>query len=238
MRVFQHQKDKLHHHIRSKHLEKDIKCEECDYVTDQNNKLKRNIHAKHTMKKCNECDYTSLSQHDIKKHKNMHHAPDNGIVNSAFNKTLYNKTWKVRGNKDPLVVLEMYKSKIRNEVREYINEKEAVKWYIGLKVKMMKTDKDGNKLEEAHPGFTSNHKISATLFDFNNDYSTHQEKIVNDFLAFNANGSGWILDKVNSVSLHMVHYSTGRATTRTSTDDSDDELLNGDGYFPTPDFCR
>ena len=230
-------KDHLYRHIRNKHLEKNIRCEECEFVTDRKGVLKRHIHAKHTLKKCNECDYTSLSQLDIKKHKNNQHAPDNATVESAFNKTLYNKTWKVRGNKDPLDVLGIYKPKIRNEIRDYIDEKEAVKWYIGMKVKMVKTDKDGEKYEEAYPGFTSNHKISGTLLNFDSEYSTNQEKIVNDFVEFNANGSGWILERVNSVSLHMVQYTTGRATTTTtSTDDSDDELLDENGYAPTPDF--
>ena len=40
-----------------------------------------------------------------------------------------------------------------------VDEKEAVKWYVGLKVKMVKLDKDGNIYEEAHPGFTSNPTI-------------------------------------------------------------------------------
>ena len=98
-------KDNIYQHIRNKHLEKNIRCEECEFVTNRKFVLKRHIHAKHTLKKCNECDYTSLSQLDIKKHKNNQHAPDNATVESAFNKTLYNKTWKVRGNKDPLDVL-------------------------------------------------------------------------------------------------------------------------------------
>ena len=230
-------KDILYQHIRSKHMEKNIRCEECEFVTDRKGVLKRHVQAKHTLKKCNECEYSSLSLHDMKKHKNNQHAPDNATVESAFNHTIYSKTWKVRGNKDPLDVLGIYKPKIRNEIRDYIDEKEAVKWYIGMKVKMVKTDKDGEKYEEAYPGFTSNHKISGTLMNFDSEYSTNQEKIVNDFIEFNANGSRWILERVNSVSLHMVQYTTGRATTTTtSTDDSDDELLDENGYAPTPDF--
>ena len=73
--------------------------------------------------------------------------------------------------------------------------------------------------------------------NFDSEYSTNQEKIVNDFVAFNANGSGWTLQRVNSVSLHMVQYATRQAaTTTTSTDDSDDEQLEENGYVPTPDF--
>ena len=227
-------KDILYQHIRSKHMEKNIRCEECEFVTDRKGVLKRHVQAKHTLKKCNECEYSSLSLHDMKKHKNNQHAPDNATVESAFNHTLYSKTWTVRGIKDPVDILGIYKPKIRNEIRDYITEKDGVKWYIGMKVTMIKTDKDGDQFEVAHPGFTSNPNISATLLNFDSVYTTNQEKIVNDFVAFNANESGWILQRVNSVSLHMVQYTTEQATT--TTDDSDDELVDENGYFPTPDF--
>ena len=94
---------------------------------------------------------------------------------------MYQKTWKVRGVHDPLSSLQAYKSKIRNEIRDYIDEKEAVKWYIGMKVIMVKYDKDGNMYEEAHPGFTSNPNISSTLIDFDVKYNEHHDKIINDF---------------------------------------------------------
>jgi len=214
-------KDILKRHIRSKHLEKSIKCEECDFVTDRKGPLKRHIQAIHTLKKCNECEYTSLSLHNMKKHKKTQHASDNATVESAFNRTLYDKTWRVKGNKDPLDVLGIYKSKIRNEIIDYIEEKEATKWYIGMKVSMHKMDKEGNILEQVTPGFTSNPTISSNLMNFELLYDEHHDKIINDFVSFNANGSGWILKRVYSISLHMMQYSTGGAIDEDS-DDSDD----------------
>ena len=248
-------KSNLNRHIRSNHLEKRIKCEECNFVTDRKGALKRHIQAKHTTKKCNECEYTSLSLHDMNNHKNTRHASDNATLNSAFNRTLCDKTWLVKGNKDPLDVLAIYKSKIRNEIRDYIEEKEATKWYIGMKVKMYKIDNDGNKYAEVHPGFTSKPALSPTMMNFDSVYKNHQEKIMNDFVAFNANGSGWILDRVSEICLHMTHYTTGAATSSdtSSTDydndepmvydtankerDGDDEdLLDENGYFLTPEL--
>merc|ERR1711936_1229445 len=124
----------------------------------------------HTAKKCNECEYTSLSLHDMNNHKNTRHASDNATVNSAFNRTLCDKTWLVKGNKDPLDVLAIYKSKIRNEIRDYIEEKEATKWYIGMKVKMIKMDKEGNKYDEVHPA------ISPTMLNFDSVYNFLERK--------------------------------------------------------------
>ena len=122
-------------------------------------------------------------------------------------------------------------------MNDYIKEKGAVKWHIGIIVNLYKLDKDSNMISKANPGFSSNTIISLTMRDFEDLYTECKNKIMNDFAEFNANGSGWILERVNSVSLHMVQYTTGRAnTTTTSTDDSDDELLDENGYAPTPDF--
>ena len=77
----------LYRHFQSKHLEKNIKCEECNFVTDRKDSLKIHIQAKHTLKKCNECQYTSLSFHDMKKHKDNQHEPDIFLsINSCIRK--------------------------------------------------------------------------------------------------------------------------------------------------------
>jgi len=120
---------------------------------------------------------------------------------------------------------------------------------------MIKMDKDGNKFDEVHPGFTSKPAISPTMLNFDSVYKEHQEKIVNDFVAFNANGSGWVLDRVSEICLHMTHYTTGAATSSDTSstdydndesmvydnankerDDDDEDLLDENGYFPTPEL--
>ena len=131
-------KDILKRHIRSKHLDKSIKCEECDFVTDRKDKLNHHIQAIHTLKKCNECEYTTYSLKDLKNHKDNQHEPDDFQEKSAFNKLIYQKTWKIRGFKDPLQTLQAYQLKIRNSMNDYIEEKGAVKWHIGICINLMK----------------------------------------------------------------------------------------------------
>ena len=180
---------------------------------------------------------------DLKNHKDNQHEPDDFQEKSAFNKFMYQKTWTVRGVHDPSSSLQSYKSKIRNEIRDYIGEKEAVKWYIGMKVSMHKYDKDGNIYEEAHPGFTSSPNISPTLMNFDIVYKENHDKIVNDFVAFNANGSGWILNRVNSVSLHMMQYSTGEVTADYDCDSDDVSVYSKDtsislsSSIPPVEYC-
>ena len=93
------------------------------FVTDHKGALKTHIQSKHILKKCNECEYATYSLKDLKDNQ---HKRDDFPEKSAFNKFMYQKTWKVRGVHDPLSSLQAYKSKIRNEICDYIGEKEAV----------------------------------------------------------------------------------------------------------------
>ena len=71
---------------------------------------------------------------------------------------------------------------------------------------LYKLDSDGNVISKAVPGFSSNTNISLTMNDFEEIYTECISKIMNDFVEFNANGSGWILDRVTLTSIHMCNY--------------------------------
>ena len=196
----------LNRHKRSKHIMKNINCAQCSFVTDRNDKLETHVKAKHTLKTCNECDFTSLSQKEMGKHKKTQHEPDDFYVESAFNNTFYNKIWKVRGYKDPAVTLQAYKAKIRNTIQHYLETKGRMKWYLGMKVIMVKYAPDGETKEKADPGFTSRPRTTSVLWDFDTIYKEAAAKIVEDFLEFNANGSGWILERVANISINIAGY--------------------------------
>ena len=196
-------KDKLRRHTRSKHLEKNVKCEHCNFVTDRNENLKRHHNLIHTQKYCEECDFTTFSQMDLKKHKTTQHEPDHFEEKSAFNRVLYQKTWKVRGLKDPLSTLNVYKEKIRNTINNYLQTKGPTKWYIGMEIIMHKIDKEGKITNEIDPGFSSNMKTTLHMWNFDELYNECSEKIMKNFVEFNANGSGWILSRVRLISVHM-----------------------------------
>ena len=201
-------KDRLRQHIRSKHLEKNIKCDQCDFVTDRNPAMKKHVIAMHVVKMCNECDFKTKSLHEMKRHKDTQHQPDDYHEESAFKKLIYNKIWRVRGKIDPLSTLQVYKPKIKKTIQHYLNEKGAMKWHIGMKVIMKKMDytDDGKQIGQIDPGFTSNHRMTAMMFNFDDGYNTAREKIEKNFLEFCANGSGWIFDRVDLVSVHIAGY--------------------------------
>ena len=165
--------------------------------------MKRHVSSIHTQKYCEECDFTTFSQQDLKKHKNAQHEPDHFEEKSAFDRVLYQKTWKVRGFKDPLYTLNVYKAKIRNTVNNYLQTKGPTKWYIGMEIIMHKMDKEGKIIGEIDPGFTSNMKTTLHMWNFDELYNECSEKIMKNFVEFNANGSGWILSRVRLISVHM-----------------------------------
>ena len=216
--------DDVKRHDRSKHVEKNIHCEQCDFVTDRGHILKRHIETKHTLKHCNECDFTTYVAAQLKKHRLASHEPDVYDEESAFDKTLYKKTWKIRGFKDPLSVLASYKAKIKNTISDYLEKKGQMKWYIGLIVKLIKINKDGDKIDNASPGFSGTTNTTLHLWNFEDSYDISVKKIMNDFIEFNANGSGWILERVENLSINIARYHP----TATYSDDSDDESDIGD----------
>ena len=216
-------KDILRRHIRSKHLEKNIKCEHCNFVTDRIENLKRHVDSIHTQKHCEECDFTTFSQMDLKKHKNAQHEPDHFEEKSAFDRVLYQKTWKIRGYKDPLDTLNVYKAKIRNTINHYLQTKGPTKWYIGMEIIMHKMDKEGKMTDEVVPGFTSNMKTTLHMWNFDELYNECSEKIMKNFVEFNANGSGWILSRVRLISVHM-HLIPGINVDGNSEDSNESEV--------------
>ena len=172
-------KDRLRQHIRSKHLEKKMKCDHCDFVSDRNHNMKKHVNAMHMIKICNECDFKTKSLREMKRHKDTQHQPDDYFEKSAFKKLIYDKTWRVRGKIDPLTALKVYQPKIKNTIQHYLNEKGAMKWYIGMKVIFKKMDytDDGKQVGQVDPGFTSRPIITAMMYNFDEGYNTARKRL-------------------------------------------------------------
>ena len=85
-----------------------------------------------------------------------------------------------------------------------------MKWYIGMQVIMHKMDytDGGRKVGQIDPGFTSRPIITAMMVNFDDGYNIARQKIEKNFVEFCANGSGYILDRVDLVSLHIAAYDT------------------------------
>ena len=131
----------------------------------------------HMDKVCNECDFKTKSIREMKRHKNTQHQPDDYYEQSAFDKLIYNKTWRVRGIIDPMMALTIYHPKIKNTIQHYLSEQGPMKWYIGMKVIMVKMDGDGKQVGQIDPGFTSHPRITPMMSNFDEGYKIARQKI-------------------------------------------------------------
>ena len=89
---------------------------------------------------CNECDFKTKSEPEMNRHKATQHQPYDYYEKSAFNNLLYEKTWRVRGIIDPMMAVRIYHPKVKNTIQQYLNEKGAMRWYIGMIVIMKIVD--------------------------------------------------------------------------------------------------
>ena len=216
-------KDMLKRHIHAIHMEKNIRCDQCEYVTDSNNKLKRHVHVKHEVKTCNECEFSTTSLHKLKNHKKTQHPPDDFYEEHAFKKALYKKTWRLRGVRDLMEGLKVYKPKIQNTLRDYMKEKErGAKWNLGVSVEMRKTNWKGDIIDIIHPGFKTPALLQLAMYDFDQRYENAVNIIQDKLIAFNENGSGWVLKNVHNISIDIAVYEP----TLRDTKEYEEDLFN------------
>jgi hypothetical protein len=73
-------------------------------------------------------------------------------------------------------------------------------------MKKMDYSDDGKQVGQVDPGFTSHPRISTMMYNFDEGYNIARQKIEKNFDEFLRNGSGYILDRVDLVSVHIAGY--------------------------------
>ena len=68
-------------------------------------------------------------------------------VKSAFQNKMKERTWNVRGYKDPIGALNIHKDRMKHELLYTLRKVGPQKWYIVVKCKFYQLDKRGNKTE-------------------------------------------------------------------------------------------
>ena len=97
-----------------------------------------------------------------------------------------------------MIALRMYYPKVKNTIQQYLNEKGAMRWYIGMKAIMVKMDGSG----EIDPGSTSRPRITPMMSNFDEGYKIARQKIDKNIEEFLRNGSRYI----DLVSVHIAGY--------------------------------
>ena len=135
---------------------------------------------------------------------------------SGFNKMLSKKSWRIRGARDPLTLMNKYRPMLKHYLTSLLI-KSAQKCYIIMEITFVKKNKDGLQARNTayFRSFTRTLLRSTQINDFL-DEST--EKIDLSFDQYLQNGSGWILETIDYLNVCSADYVPVR----------------GKSYIPTP----
>ena len=145
-------------------------------------------------------------QVEPEKEKNPQHENDGKEVveyvdKSAFKGTLFSRQYIHRGSNDILQVGQQYKSKIKETVQEHINR--GIRFYIVYEVELEKYgdgEEDDNKTVYLH---SANRRIF-NMYEFDDVYEQAMTKINDEFEVWMGEGSGWVMDRINSIDLKIT----------------------------------
>ena len=111
---------------------------------------------------------------------------------------------------------EEYKSKIKGKVQEYIGK--GVRFFMVYKVKLIKFNIEGEEEIKVNAYLNSGNKRILDMVQFDDVYNEHMLKINEEFENYTGEGSGWILEDIQSINLHISRYTP----------------ISGSSFIPTP----
>ncbi len=119
-------------------------------------------------------------------------------------------------NIDPLNSLINAKGDVRERLLSMLKEYHGVKWYIVLVMTMMKHNREGEEIimETAFQSETGTLLID---FDIDEQFNKQVDVIMHRLKEFVRNGSGWIIQQIDKIVLHMASYKPILASSYIST---------------------
>ena len=209
-------------------------CTECDKSFSRKDKLQSHTVTHIKPWACTECDKSFSSKDKLESHIVTHLAPkktegrvnsdfdggaelnnDNG-VESAMRGVFTNKTWLIRKAKDPRLLLTKYHNILKRWLQMLLL-KNPLKFYITMKITMVKISKDGVK-HRATAGFNGATRVLLRDSEISEMLKSTSEKISESFAIWSRNGSGWIFESIDDLTLHTAEFQSHR----------------GSSYIPTP----
>ena len=134
----------------------------------------------------------------------------------TYKNTLFQITYDPHNANDILKTSEKYKPKIKGKVQEYIGK--GVRFFMVYKVKLVKFNIEGEEEIKVNAYLNSGNKRVLEMAQFDDVYSQHMAKINQEFENYTGEGSGWILEDIQSIDLHISRY----------------KPISGSSFIPTP----
>ena len=196
----------LNKHINSVHAKEQFACEHCAQIFNRKDNLMRHLPVHKKVKKIKA----------VPQKYELFDEPSDS-KKSCFGDKIYTKSWKNRGQHDPVKVLVHYKPKVERTIAYHLEKHGPLKFYVTLKITLQKEHKDGT-MEEATDYFRSKARTVLDSSEFEDIYKEGINTIWNLFDEWVKNGSGWTIKNVNTFDLDVCKYKPAR----------------GSSYIPTP----
>ena len=223
-----------------KHMRKHLKrCTYCQKVFMKEGRLQEHISNNHVDVKCNKCNKEFSSKIELRKHMRKYKfcsikkiktrvteadevASKNSLEEvdsseqSAFNKLLLSKTWRIRGARDPLTLMSDYKKNMTHYLIGLVM-KNPRKFYLVMQITLVKKNREGTH-ERLTTYFRSSIRTILRSLQINEMLEESATQINTSFENFIQRGSGWILETIDYLMLYSAVY----------------EPIRGKSYVPTP----
>ena len=126
---------------------------------------------------------------------------------SAFRGKLWERRFNVRGHKDLAKCLYKYKAKYFRDLIKYFKRKHGgVNFYVSAQPDMEKYSNDG-EIDERSPYFHSATRRLTDMSQFDELFDAGIAKILKKFEEWVSEGSGWVLKRINSITIKIAKYS-------------------------------
>ena len=210
-------------HVKEQHEVDKFSCVHCNYKT--NRKHQMNEHKKIHNVKASTPQVSKKSRQISTPQPIQQQLPEtisqptqqDKPVRSAFGGKMQERVWFIRGSTDPLGALQEYKQRIRDALFLSLKQNPQ-KYYIAIKVRFFKQDKDGNRTEDSAFFHGTMHTLLRDE-EFEEAFQTSLKKIWSAFDVYLKNGSGWILERVEKILLNTYNY----------------QPIGVSSYIPTPE---
>ena len=235
--------NELKKHVKQHHEKESYTCEECAQSFTRKDRLENHMENKHQDMVCEFCGLIVKGKGELQKHVKQQHKKEEKILTrvehsqtedpprsseesdsdentseeSAFNKKLIDKTWRIRMRKDPLTLLKDYKEHMKRYITSRLI-KSPIKCYIVIYITFVKKDKDGGEPMKLETYFRSYTKTVLRSTEINAFLEQANEKIETSFDQFLKRGSGWILETIDFLKISGAEFAP----------------MRGKSYIPTP----
>ena len=204
-----YRKDHLQTHILNYHVNN--LCEYCGTIVNNGkNGLQTHIKENHQQQ---EKIRTRVAEEDELASREF--LQDDINEETAFNKTLLTKNWKIRGSKDPLTLMSGYKKNITNYLISLL-KKSPHKIHFVMEITMVKKNREGTH-QRVVAYFRSLIKTMLTSSQINGIIEDASRQINSAIENYTQKGSGWIIESIDNLKLYTAIYQPVRGSTYVPT---------------------